>query len=152
MSSRRFFVTAAIIGLVGWAAIFVACAALAKAFAQTWVTATVTSYHLDRKGQNEVNPGIGFERSLSERWRWIAGGYVNSTNVTTMYAGAVYSRWDLGPARLGTLVALATGYDARPVLMAGPTLAIEGREMGANLIFIPAGRGVLGLQLKWRWQ
>jgi hypothetical protein len=149
--SARFILTALVVGLLAWGAFFAGVGLLARVCAQSWVTASVTSYHLERKGQNEVNPGLGLERPIAPALRAVAGGYVNSSNNLSLYGGVVYGAWALGPARLGALAALATGYDARPVLIGGPALSLEGRELGVNVLFIPAGRGVIGVQLKRRW-
>jgi hypothetical protein len=158
--SARFLLTALVAGLIAWGTFFAGVGLLARVCAQSWTTASVTSYHLERKGQNEVNPGLGFERPLAPALRAVGGGYVNSSSNLSLYGGAVVGAWTAGgarpgalggPVRMGVLAALATGYAPRPVLIGGPVLSLEGREFGVNFVFIPAGRGVIGVQLKRRW-
>ena len=125
-------------------------AASGGCFAETWAVASVASYHLHRAGQNEFNLGAGLERDLAERWRAVAGGYNNSSGDASFYAGAVYSHTRIGRVRLGTLVAVVTGYEKSPCLLAAPVLSIEGRSLGVNFGLIPGAGGVFFLQLKLR--
>lgn len=121
------------------------------AFAGDWLTASVASYHIERHGQNQFNPGIGIEHQVGPSWRAVAGGYQNSSNNLTLYAGGVRSLYRFGPVQLGTMAALATGYSSKPIPIGGPVLSIEGKHAGVNVILIPAAGGVFGLQLKVPW-
>lgn len=118
---------------------------------ETWAVASLRSYHFERRGQNERNPGLGIERELAPRWRLVAGGYENSSHDASFYAGAVYAPLARGDARLGVLGAAVSGYEDKPSAMVAAIVMLEGRRFGVNLGLIPAAGGVLFLQAKVRW-
>lgn len=134
------------------ALIALALLASMPARADTWIVASLGSYHLERRGQNEKNLGLGAERTFGENWRVVAGAYENSSSDTSVYAGAVYAPWRLGPARVGVLAAALSGYEDKPAALIAPSALIEGRRFGLNAGFIPAAGGVFFLQLKVRWE
>lgn len=109
---------------------------------ELWGTATFASYHLDRtKGYNERNLGVGIQYRTSTHWRWVAGGYDNSFNRTTLYAGAGYFTETLVQllsvnVKLGAIVAAVTGYGAHATGAVLPTLSFEksGFELGVGYI------------------
>jgi len=123
------------------------------ALSQTWLTVTTASHHFDRNDYEEQNWGLGLEHSLSEQWRVTAGIYRNSFSKTSIYVGGVYSPFAFGPAAVGVMGGLFTGYGdhLQPVL--APVLSLEGRRLGANLLYVPPygdHRGLVALQLKWK--
>ena len=131
-------------------------AAPALAADAIWLTATVRSYHFDRGSQNEANYGLGVEYATSPRWTFAVGEYRNSRNHTTFYGFANWTPLQVGAVKLGAGVGGVTGYANSVSPVAHLLAAVEGKAVGANLVFFPPyGRnttGVLGLQLKWRFQ
>lgn len=127
-----------------------------KAFAgDTWITASVKAYHFDRsKSYNEVNQGVGLEVSLADDWRAAGGAFRNSFSKVSSYAGFVYAPFRIAGAQLGFMGGGVTGYDQKVSLAIVPTLMIEGRTLGVNLLVMPkhgSQDGGLGLQGKIRW-
>ena len=95
------------------AAIIAASCSLAQA--SDYITIGGFSFHSERrqsngKDWNEFNPGLGFERDLSERWIFSAGVYRNSFARMTVFAGARWQPLTLGPGKFGVMAALASGY------------------------------------------
>lgn len=147
------FAAGAIIGvLIGLAAAY---SGKARA-ADTWISATVASYHFDRTvDHNEHNWGLGFEHGLSGNWRVVGGYYRNSYAKRTVYAGFLWLPLHDGNLHAGLTLAGATGYTnpVDPIVL--PTIAWEGKTLGANLGVMPALNkkivNVIGLQLKVRF-
>lgn len=126
----------------------------APCYADTWLVASVTSFHQERGRYNEFNPGIGGEYG-GDTWRAVAGAYLNSLSRETKYAGVSYTPLHFGRVSVGSTVILATGYSAGISILPLPVVAYEGRRYGANLIIVPPREGkggVLGLQLKKKFQ
>jgi len=128
------------------------------ACADTWLVATVASYHSNRDIEhNERNWGLGIEHDLSDTWRLTAGHYRNSYWRDSSYVGALWMPLVYGRVRVGVLLGAVTGYDRlvgpfAPTVL--PTLMYEGKQWGANLGVMPSperGVGVLGLQIKRRF-
>ena len=123
-----------------------------KAHADTWLSATVASYHGNRdRGYNERNYGLGFEHDRSATTRWAAGFYENSHYRTTVYGGLLWLPVQAGPFRFGVLGSVATGYTHAVTVVPLPTIAVESRHFGANIGIVPSlhrSIGVIGLQLK----
>lgn len=138
-------------GFVTCAALVVAVGWLAAVKAQEWATLACCSYHFERHGQNQTNPGVGFEHVTSERWRLVGGVYDNSSNATSFYAGGVYTAWRAGAVSLGATLGLATGYGNTPLPILGPSVSLEGERFGLNLLIVPSAGGVAALQFKVRW-
>lgn len=139
-----------LIGLTGGA--LKACAQEAR----SWVVLSVGSYHLDRSEEyREINPGLGLEFGMNDRWSLVAGVYNNSFGRASEYAGATYMPWQWRAARFGTVMGLVTGYESRPVPVVLPALSIEGTDFGVNVVVSPKhgdSPGGLGFQLKWRFR
>lgn len=121
--------------------------------ADTWLVATVASYHTNREVEhNERNWGLGFEQDIWQDSRLVGGFYKNSYYRQSQYLGITYMPFRLGPVRLGAMFGGVTGYDpgVQPIVL--PTISIEGKRWGANLGVAPSstkGVGVLGLQIKY---
>lgn len=140
-----------VLGFVTCLATIAAVGLLARAKAQTWLTAPLASLHMPRSGYNQVNLGIGLEHHVAERWRLVIGTYRNSNREDSVYVGAIYTRWRLGDCRLGTSIGLVSGYGRDILPMVAPAIAYERKGWGLNLILIPpVGKApaVIGLQAK----
>lgn len=143
-------------------ALYATCVALLTfsqfANAETWLTASIGSYHLQRdKEYCEMNPGVGIEHG--DRLRLLAGTYHNSLCQTSNYAGVSYTFTEVFGLKLGTAVLAITGYQkskrgSEAVIAPLPFVAWEGKTLGANLVVIPPYddfRGCLGFQIKVRF-
>jgi hypothetical protein len=129
-----------------------------KAKADEWWTATVRSYHMERKGYEESNLGLGLETDLSQRTRLALGFYRNSERRDSVYGAVVYCpvsvRW--GNWRGCGMAGAVTGYNDTVAPLAGAVLSYEGREWGMNLLLLPNKKGdltegVAALQIKRRF-
>jgi hypothetical protein len=108
------------------------------AYADTWVSATTVSYHLDREQRfNERNPGLGIEHGLTENTRAVAGFYKNSIYRESAYVGASWAPLIAGNVRAGVVGGVITGYRISPAPMLVPVLMVEGKRIGANILFVP---------------
>jgi hypothetical protein len=94
----------------------------------------------------ESNPGIAvqwkspwFEELTGlQNTRLTAGGYINSNNRNSVYAGAQWLPWSYGPVKLGLQGVIITGYlkqSVTPTLL--PVLAVETRHIGVDLFAVP---------------
>ena len=115
----------------------------------TDLVVTVGSYHSRNAGKyNAFNPGIGVEQNINDRWKLAGGYYYNSNRKDSWYAGAIYTRWQIGEVRIGTSLGLVTGYGKDALPMLAPMV------MWRNLNFMvvpPVGKdavAVVGLQIK----
>jgi hypothetical protein len=129
-----------------------------KAKADEWWTATVRSHHMERKGYEESNLGLGLETDLSPRTRLALGFYRNSERRDSVYGAVVYCpvsvRW--GNWRGCGMAGAVTGYNDTVAPLAGAVLSYEGLEWGFNLLLLPNKKGdltegVAALQLKRRF-
>ena len=125
---------------------------LAAVRADDFLVATCCSYHFERKGYNERNYGLGLEHSISRDCRLLAGFYDNSLYRQTVYAGAVYAPLRTGQWHFGAVMGVFTGYAPQPEPLAAPVLMWEGEHLGVNLLVIPIPQGLVGAQLKWRFE
>ena len=130
----------------------------AKLFAADWVTATVRSHHMERKGYEESNTGLGLETSVNTNTRIAIGFYRNSERRDSLYGAAVYCPLYLryGNWRGCGLIGGASGYNDTVAPLAGAVLSYEGKEWGWNLLILPNKHGdftagVIALQAKHRW-
>lgn len=133
--------------------------------ADTWLSATITSYHSDDTTSktstgkhNSQNFGLGFEHDVDfvPHSRFVGGFYDNSFYKTSTYVGLSYMPWTVGPAKIGAMFGVVTGYDnnnVMPTIL--PTVSFEGKTFGANIGLMPSwsdrGTGIIiGLQLKMK--
>lgn len=76
------------------------------------LTFTTTSYHMDRSvPHNEVNPGVGCNKRMGQKWGIGSGIYYNSHWKTTLFLGTSYYPYSYNNWRFGGTFMLATGYD-----------------------------------------
>ena len=130
----------------------------AKLFAADWLTSTVRSYHMERKGYEEQNYGLGVETEVTQRLRLALGFYRNSERRDSVYGAAVYCPLYLqfGNWRGCGLVGGVSGYNDTVAPLAGAVLSYEGKEWGANLLILPNKKGdftdgVMAFQVKRRF-
>ena len=123
--------------------------------AADWLVVSGLSHHFqpDRRDWREVNPGLGLERDSDEYpgLSWTAGYFRNSYDRHTVYAGARWMPWQLGPVHVGGYALAASGYPS-PVLVL-PGLSVEGGRVGLNLVMLPnlpRYSGYFGAQLRFR--
>jgi hypothetical protein len=70
--------------------------------------------------------------------RLTAGGYINSNNRESVYAGAQWMPYNYGPFKVGLQAVLITGYKEAiitPVLL--PLASIETQHAGVDLYAVP---------------
>ena len=115
-----------------------------------WLTMNFASYHTERRGQNEWNPGIGVEHAVDRNWRLAGGLYHNSHADASLYGVVTHTPFRQGRVGVGYMAGLATGYKKEPCPLVAALVAYEGREMGLNVGLIPADSGTLFFQLKMR--
>jgi len=140
-----------ILGYLACLATIVAVGIFARAVAQTYLVFPMASYHTERKGYNQINPGLGIERRLDERWSIGAGYYRNSVRKDSLYAGAHYMPWRVGEIRIGTALGVATGYGGL-LPMVAPAAVWDGPKLGVAVLVTPpvSGKAMAGVMLRWR--
>ena len=125
--------------------------------AETWLVVSLASYHFkEREGTKgsyeQTNPGLGLEHVLSDKWRLGAGTYRSSIRTDASYVGAMYIPFGWSYLKFGIALGAVSGYETNLTPLIVPTLMVEGKRFGANLLFVPpvqkANGGGLGLQLK----
>jgi hypothetical protein len=126
--------------------------------ADTWLVASIGSYHVQRDKQYcEMNPGVGIEHG--DKWRLVAGTYHNSLCATSNYAGVSYTAAEALGLKWGLALLAITGYEkskrgTEAVIAPLPFVAWEGKQFGVNVALIPPYddfKGALGLQVKVRF-
>jgi hypothetical protein len=112
-----------------------------------WVVLGGLAYHSCRTCKfRERNPGLALqwkspwfeELTGLENTRLTAGGYINSNNRDSVYAGAQWMPYSYGPLKLGLQAALITGYleaGITPVLL--PLVSVETQHVGIDLYAVP---------------
>ena len=142
------FVRGVLVGIALMLAGIAAVGMLAKALSQTYMVATITSFHFDRsKHYNESNFGIGIERRLNEKWSVSTGYFRNSFDRHTNYVFAGYTPLQVSDWRVGAVIGGVTGYEngVSPWLT-GIATRDYGR-VGINIVFSAAG---IALQVKYQ--
>lgn len=128
---------------------------------ENWLVVSGASYHFQREKHDwrEVNPGLGFERTLHypdfEDLYLVGGYFKNSYDKHALHAGVRWMPWgwQWGKMRLkfGAYALASTGYPS-PVLVL-PGMTIEYDRVGANVVVAPNIRdhsGYVGVQVKFR--
>jgi hypothetical protein len=88
------------------------CAARAAAPGDQWLNLGGVSYHLLDHHANDFNPGLGYERQVSDQWTAGIGEYKNSLRNKSWYANARYT-WAKDAVfggDLGAGMMVVTGY------------------------------------------
>lgn len=139
------------------AAILALVAAPANAQTETWLSASVASYHFEeaKEHYNQSNPGLGIEWG-TENARVVAGFYRNSIErQSRALGGALLTDSFLGGFRVGLAAGGVTGYEKSVTAFVLPILAFERGQFGANLALIPPVKekvgGAIGLQIKLKF-
>lgn len=106
---------------------------------------------------NEVNQGVGYEKaSQFKDVSWIVGGYRNSYDKNSLYAGASWTPIKIFGAKLGLMGAVISGYEYPVAVM--PVLVIDGERFGLQVNAVPKistgsekdGTGFVGASLRIR--
>ena len=112
-----------------------------------WVVLGGLAYHSCRTCMfRESNPGLALQwkspwfEDLTglQNTRLTAGGYINSNNRDSVYAGAQWMPYNYGPVKLGLQAVLITGYKEAvitPVLL--PLVSFETQHIGMDLYAVP---------------
>lgn len=129
-----------------------------SASAESWLTMPAYSWHFsgreDGKGSYEtMNTGLGLEHVVTPSFRVAAGIYRNSVRRDSGYFGVGYLPLQLGPVRIGASAGVVSGYTSNLLPVLVPTLTIEGKQFGVNLLVVPPAEGspsVIGVVLKFK--
>ncbi len=118
-----------------------------EAQANPWIVLGGLAYHSCRDcGFRESNPGLALqwqspwfeELTGLKNTRLTAGGYINSNDRKSLYAGAQWLPYSYGPIKLGLQAVVITGYleaTVTPVLL--PLVSIETPHIGLDLYAVP---------------
>jgi hypothetical protein len=142
------------------AAGFVLAAANANAgetVSEVWINPGFATVHFDSdKGLTGKNYGLGAEYRWSKDMSATVGRFRNSDREMSNYAGLYYQPWQVGPFKVGAVVAAFDGYPKMrngswfPALI--PVATVEGERVGLNIGFIPSYKdrlyGGISFQLK----
>ena len=125
-----------------------------------WVNPGFYSAHFDSgKGLENSNFGLGFEYPLNDTYRITAGAFHNSDRRQSHYIGLYVLPFEFYGVKFGAVVG---GFDGYPNYRDGnwfpailPTAAIEGKNWGLNIAYVPTIRnrlyGAITFQLKYRF-
>lgn len=100
-----------------------------------------TSYHFDRHGENQVNPGLAAEFRVAEQPESISyavGAYRNSLDRNTVFAQAVWTPVRTNVVQMGASLGVGSGYGS-PVI-GGGFVRITPRgpdHAGLHLLVVP---------------
>ena len=112
-----------------------------------WIVLGGLAYHSCRDcGFRESNPGLALqwqspwfeELTGLKNTRLTAGGYINSNDRKSLYAGAQWLPYSYGPIKLGLQAVVITGYleaTVTPVLL--PLVSIETQHIGLDVYAVP---------------
>ena len=117
-------------------------AAAPAALADIWINPGFYSHHFDKsKNLNDNNRGFGVEASVNSTYSITAGMFENSNRETSHYIGAYVMPFQRGAFKAGAAVGAFDGY---PNMRDGgwfaaliPTVSIEGRRLGLNVMYTP---------------
>ncbi len=133
------------------------------AWPHVWLSPGIYSWHFDTsKGLRNDNVGASVQLDLAPEHGFLAGTYINSNRARTHYGAYAWRplQWRFDGVDVGLGAAIGA-FDGYPNYRHGgwfvaplPVASIEGRYLGANLVFIPtiANRldGALGIQVRLR--
>lgn len=116
--------------------------------AQSYLVATIGSYHFDRdKEYREFNPGLGLEHRFNSEWSISGGFFRNSFDRHTNYGFIGYTPMEIAGWRAGVVTGLVSGYeDGLAPWFTGIATRDYG-SIGINIVFAPAA---IALQIKVR--
>lgn len=119
--------------------------------AETWLSSSLLSYHLDRKDEkNEQNFGLGVKHFLDER-NFLAGGfYRNSNEIDSAYGVGGHCLYRSKYLCGGGVLGFVSGYEKHVIVMGGLILTLHGKEWGASVLYFPKDSGVIGFQIEKR--
>jgi hypothetical protein len=112
-----------------------------------WLVLGGLAYHSCRTcGFREDNPGLALqwqspwfeELTGLKNTLLTAGGYINSNNRNSVYAGAQWLPYSYGPVKLGLQAVLISGYKEAvitPVLL--PLVSVETQHIGLDVYAVP---------------
>jgi hypothetical protein len=112
-----------------------------------WLVLGGLAYHSCRTCKfRESNPGLALQWTSPwfdqltglQNTRLTAGGYINSNNRDSVYAGAQWIPYSYGPIKLGLQAVLITGYKEAiitPVLL--PLVSLETQHAGVDVYAVP---------------
>ena len=142
------FVRGVIAGIAFVLAVIVAIGMFGAAFSQTFLTATIASYHFDRdKEYRESNPGLGLEHRFSDTWSVSAGFFRNSFNRHTNYVFAGYTPLQFDSWRVGAVMGGVTGYENGVAPWLTGIATRDYGRIGLNIVFSTAG---IALQVRYQ--
>ena len=119
---------------------------------ESWFVLSCCSWHSEHGGKNpprQINPGMGFEYG-TKNLRALGGGFINSKSRDSGYIGIRHCWWNVtDKACLGPTAAWVSGYNDRMQFVVVPTLAVEGKEYGMNVLgFYWEHSTVIGFSVK----
>ena len=126
---------------------------------EVWVNPGFYSYHFERnKGFQDNNYGTGIQVTFSPTNSILAGGFRNSDNAYSRYAGWAWQPLELSAVKLGLAAGVIDGYprmrNGKPFLAVIPMASIEYKAIGANITLIPRYKdklhGAISIQVKLR--
>lgn len=126
---------------------------------ERWLTLGWLSLHANSSAErNGLNYGLGAEFGISPSWSLTAGGYQNSFETTSFYAGGLWKPWSKDHWKLALMLGVANGYrrvnDGGVFPYTFPMLQYESDRFGANIALIPpvgqVTHGLIALQFKFR--
>lgn len=131
--------------------------ATTPAWADTWISASLGSYHFDRSvDHQEHNWGWGLEQSITPTIDFVLGSYNNSIYDRSHYIGIDYLPLQYNGVKLGVVTGMVDGYKANNgnyAPMIAPIVEYEYKRVGFNLLFIPpleGASGLIGFQVKFK--
>lgn len=112
-----------------------------------WLILGGISRHTCRDcGFRESNPGLAVQWSPmwlkeytdSNDWRFAAGGYINSNDRNSVYAGVQWLPINYGVVKVGVQAAVITNYLKKSILPTLlPTISVETKHIGADIFLVP---------------
>lgn len=120
-----------------------------------WVSPGGISAHVER-GFNGLNPGAILECEENSTHAFSGGSYLNSLSRTSLFVSHRYTPLELGPARLGIMYGLVSGYEAnngRAIPVVLPAAVIDWARFGLAVSAWPSihGLGPAGVAIQFRF-
>ncbi len=129
---------------------------------EVWIASGFATYHFDSDlDLNGSNPGVGLEYRFHQDAALTMGRFYNSDRQHSRYVGVNYQPWNIGPVRLGAVLAAFDGYprmhDGGWFLAPVPSVSFEYQRVGVNVAIVPSYKerlhGGISVQLKFKvWE